>query len=90
MKIIIQPNAKKDLKALPKKDIKIILKKLHSIEDEPLRYIERLRNLNLWKLKINDYRAIIYVDTKAEIIHILKLGHRKEIYKKISVLEWKT
>ncbi len=81
MKIIILPTAKKDLKKLPQNIIEIILKKIYSIKENPLRYIERLKKSHLWKLRIGDYRAIIIINTKDEVINVIKIGHRKNIYK---------
>lgn len=82
MNIIIQPNAKKHLKKLPINIAEVILRKVYSIKDTPLRYIERLKKSSLWKLRIGDYRAILHLNTKEDIINVLKIGHRKEIYKK--------
>ncbi len=83
MNILIQPRAKKELKALPKDAIGQILKKLYSIKDDPLRHIKRLKKHSLWKLRIGDYRAIIYVETKTDTLHVIKIGHRKSIYKQL-------
>lgn len=83
MNIIIQPRAKKDLKKFPKKIISDILKKINEIRNNPLRYIERLKGSQLWKLRMGDYRAILYLNTKDNKIHVLKIGHRKDIYKKL-------
>tara|TARA_Y100000310_G_C20686319_1_gene819256 strand:- start:3057 stop:3308 length:252 start_codon:yes stop_codon:yes gene_type:complete len=83
MKIIIQPSAKKDLKKLEKNIIEVILKKLYSIREDPIRSIIRLANSPLWKLRIGDYRVIMMLDTKNEIIHVIKIGHRKNIYDKL-------
>ena len=82
MNIVVLPNAKKDLKKLPKNIVDIIIKKIYSIKDNPLRYIERLKQSPLWKLRMGDYRAILQINTKENIINVLKIGHRKEIYKK--------
>jgi len=81
MKIIIQPNAKKDLKKLPKDKVTEILKKLFNIRNSPLSHIERLKGLRLWKLRVGDYRCIIFINTKEEEINVLKVGHRKKIYR---------
>jgi len=83
MNIIIQPSAKKDLKKLDKKIIELILRKLNKIRENPLDYIIRLKSSHLWKLRIGDYRVIILVDTKRQNINIIKIGHRKNIYKKL-------
>ncbi|MAE42904.1 type II toxin-antitoxin system mRNA interferase toxin, RelE/StbE family [Candidatus Woesearchaeota archaeon] len=82
-KVIIQSPAKKDLKKLPKKEATIIIKKILSVCENPLNSIERLKGRNLWKLRIGNYRAIIYLNTKDKELRILKIGHRKEIYKKL-------
>lgn len=83
MNIIILPTAKKDLKKLPQNIVDTILKKLYSIKENPLRYIERLKSSHLWKLRVGDYRVIMIINTKDKIINILKIGHRKNIYKEI-------
>ena len=80
--IIILPKAKKQLLKLEKQNIEIILKKIYSIKENPLHYIERLKELPSWKLRIGDYRAIMSINTKENKIFIEKIGHRKEIYKK--------
>ena len=80
--IIILPKAKKQLLKLEKKEIEIILKKIYSIKDDPLHYIERLKELPSWKLRVGDYRVIMGINTKEKKVFIEKVGHRKEIYKK--------
>ncbi len=81
--IIILPKAKKQLLKLEKRVAEVILKKIYSIKESPLHYIERLEGIPSWKLRIGDYRAILSINTKEKIIFIEKIGHRKEIYKKI-------
>lgn len=83
MNILIQPVAEKQLRKLPEDIAKVILAKVYSIKDNPLSYIERLKGGNLWKLRIGDYRAILVISTKDGIINVIKIGHRKNIYKKL-------
>ena len=73
----------KYLESLDKKEAKIIFKKIESIKGNPLHYIQRLTKINLWKLKIGDYRAIIKFDRVKKEITIVDIGHRKNIYKKL-------
>ena len=73
----------KYLESLDKKEAKIIFKKIESIKGNPLHYIQRLTKINLWKLKIGDYRAIIKFDRVKKEITIVDIGHRKNIYKKV-------
>jgi mRNA interferase RelE/StbE len=83
MKIIILPTAKKDLRRLHKSAVETILRKIYSVKDNPLRYIERLKSSHLWKLRVGDYRVIMLINTKDKIIDVIKIGHRKNIYKKL-------
>lgn len=82
MNIIILPAAKKDLRKLPHNAAGIILKKIYSIKDNPLSYIERLKGSDLWKLRVGDYRAIMLVNTGDKKINVLKIGHRRDVYKR--------
>jgi len=81
--INLSQEAKRDLRKINKKDREIILKKIYSIRKNPLHFIERLSGVNLWKLRIGDYRAILQIMTKTNNINVIKLGHRKDIYKRL-------
>ncbi len=83
MNINILPAAKKSLRKLPREIAEMILRKLYSIKENPLGHIERLKRSQLWKLRIGDYRAIMMIDTGEKIMHIVKVGHRKDIYKRL-------
>ncbi len=79
--IEISQEAENDLKKLSKENITIILKKIYSIKENPLHFVERLTGLSFWKLRIGDYRAILQINTGSKIIFVVKIGHRKNIYK---------
>ena len=81
--IELTQEAKKDLKKFEKRVARVILKKIYSIRKNPLHYIERLVGLTLWKLRIGDYRAVILLNTKEKKIKVIKIGHRKKIYKQL-------
>lgn len=73
----------KDIKKIDKKQAIIILKKIYSIRKNPKYNLERLKRVDLWKLRIGDYRSIIRFDTKNKIIFVTKIGHRKNIYQNL-------
>lgn len=83
MKVIIHPIPEKELKKLPRDIASAIVKKLDIIKEDPLHYIERLKASHLWKLRIGDYRCILFIHSGKQEIHILKLGHRKNIYQQL-------
>ncbi|MBI4141392.1 type II toxin-antitoxin system RelE/ParE family toxin [Candidatus Woesearchaeota archaeon] len=81
--IEITQEAENDLKKLDKPTTKIIINKLWTIKENPHHYIERLQGLTFWKLRIGDYRAIIRTNTNEHKLIIVKIGHRKNIYKQM-------
>ena len=80
-KIIFTKSTLKDFKKLDNNTQKIIKKKLTLFQSNPLKYATKLTNneIGAYRFRIGDYRAIF--DMEEDKIIILKIGHRKEIYK---------
>jgi len=79
--IVWSPKSKGGLRALEKDIQWRIIKKVTDLKLAPYHFIERLTGTTSWKLRIGDYRALIDMDEKKKEIRILKVGHRKNIYK---------
>ena len=70
----------KELKRLERNLSSRIYKKVESLRGNfNSADIKRLQNSNLFRLRIGDYRILFEINK--EIITILKVGHRKNIYK---------
>ncbi len=59
-----------------------IWNKLRDCKEDPFRYLEPLVEISGFKLRVGDYRIIIDVKKEIRILHVLKIGHRKNIYEK--------
>ena len=57
-----------------------IWNKLQACKENPFRFLEHLEEINGFKLRVGDYRVIVDVDNFTKTIHVLKVGHRKNIY----------
>ena len=55
-----------------------IIAVLDRISISPFRYLEKLKNSTYYKLRVGDYRLI--VDVEKDVLVVLKVGHRKNIY----------
>ena len=79
--IIFTNRAIKDLKKIDNKTKKRIGNKLKMFSENPLKYGKKLTDLKIgtYKFKIGDYRIIFDIDDNKIIV--LRLGHRKNIYK---------
>jgi len=59
-----------------------IYKKVNELTENPFSKIKRLKGIDAFSLRVGDYRIILDVDMNKKLITILRLGHRKNIYKK--------
>lgn len=57
-----------------------IWNKLQQCKENPFRFLEHLEDIDGFKLRVGDYRAIVDVNNSTKTIHVLKVGHRKNIY----------
>ena len=80
--IYLTTKSKKELNKLPLHIKRRILKKIYSLSGNPFPHVKRLQGSNLWRLRINDYRAVLDILIKRNQIIVLRIGHRKIVYKK--------
>jgi len=59
---------------------KRIWNKLQDCKENPFHFLEHLEEIEGYKLRIGDYRAILDIDKSTNIIWVLKVGHRKNVY----------
>ena len=83
MRLIFKESAAQQIRKLEQPVRIRILEKLqfYLTQSNPLKYAEPLKDSRLggWRFRIGDYRVLFDVDR--DKIIILKVGHRKEIYK---------
>lgn len=75
--------AYKDIKRLDQKLKHRIGKALKRYENEPMKHATKLTDLKLgtYRFRIGDYRVIF--DIEGEDVVILRIGHRRDIYRKL-------
>ena len=80
-KIIITERALKDIEKLDIKTKKRIGTKLKHYSEDPLKYATKLINsaIGTYRFRIGNYRVVFDIDE--DKIIILRVGHRKDIYK---------
>lgn len=81
--IEISRTAEKDLDSLDKKTSEIILKKLLKAAEDPMHFLERLSSYTLYKLRCGDFRLIIRVDTSKNLLQVVMVDRRENIYKRL-------
>jgi len=81
-----RPTVKKDIKNLPKSVISRCKSVILSLAENPLPVgAIKLKNYSsTYRIRFGNYRIIYLVDNKKSIITVLKIGHRKDIYRKFA------
>lgn len=79
--VILTPGAERDLHRLPDLLQKRVVDKLATVAKDPARFVERLKGTNAWKLRIGDYRALLFLDTDLRRIEVVRVRHRSVVYR---------
>ena len=85
-RIKVQRSAAKALKKIPKPDRKRISKKIDSLAEKlPNTDTTKMKGNNPFhKVRVGDYRIIYEIQDDVLVILIVKVGHRKDIYRNLS------
>ncbi len=79
--VIWSPKAKDDLKKLELDISRRIVTKVVDLERGPYHFVEKMTDVGCWKLRVGEYRVLLDILEKNKQIDVLKVGHRKKIYK---------
>jgi mRNA interferase RelE/StbE len=81
MKVVLKPQAVKDLGDLPQRDASRIATKLQELEDGLAGNIKRLTNFTPeYRLRVGNYRALFEVEDDTVVVY--RVMHRKRVYSK--------
>jgi mRNA interferase RelE/StbE len=80
--IRFKSSVKKDLRSIPKQDVLRILTALKSLTEDPRPSNSKpLTGRDAWRLRVGKYRAIYTINDKEIVIEIIKIAHRKNVYR---------
>ena len=81
-KIYFKKSVLKDLQSIPKKDIKKILKVIESLSNDPRPSgCRKLSGQERYRLRQRQYRIIYSIQDDEISVWIVKIGHRKDVYR---------
>ncbi len=82
-KVEISKNVrKKDLNHIPPRDVRRITERLRSLTEDPYPAgAIRLKGREEWRIRQGDYRILYLVYEQIVTVIVIKVGHRKDVYK---------
>jgi mRNA interferase RelE/StbE len=82
--IFIRKSAVRELEALAKKDLRKVLERIEALGENPRPAgAEKLAGVELWRIRQGNYRIVYSIEDDALTVWVVKVGHRKEVYRKI-------
>ena len=81
-KVHFKASAEKDFITIPKKDVKRILKRIDALAEDPRPWgCEKLTGQERYRLRQGRYRIVYSIQDDELTVWVVKVGHRKEIYR---------
>jgi len=76
-------SAKKELKKIDRSEISKILSEIEKLSKEPYpaNHKKLLGTEHIYRIRIGNYRVIYSIENDELIIEIIRVRHRKEVYK---------
>ncbi|PQP34315.1 type II toxin-antitoxin system mRNA interferase toxin, RelE/StbE family [Desulfobacteraceae bacterium SEEP-SAG9] len=72
----------KELRKVPKNDLKKILSRIEKLGDDPRpMYCEKLTGHELYRVRQGNYRIVYSIQDNELTVWIIKVGHRKNVYR---------
>ncbi len=86
MKYIIEVTkaTKRDLNKIPEDFLKRIDKKILSLANDPYPHdAKKIKGMDdLYRVRVGDYRILYLIENEKLVILIVRIRHRKDVYKK--------
>jgi len=81
-KIFFKKSVEKDFKVIPQKDLKKILDRIETLAENPRpQGCEKLTGQQKYRLRQGRYRILYSVQDDELTVWVVKVGHRKDIYR---------
>ncbi len=83
-KIELRRKAQRAFDRLPKDDFTAVLGTVKDLTNIPRpKGVEKIKSAGLWRIRQGDYRIVYSIDDGQKTVTILRIGHRREIYRSL-------
>ncbi|MDX6384170.1 MAG: mRNA interferase RelE/StbE [Blastocatellia bacterium] len=80
--LLIKRSASKELEALPRNDRIKTARRIQELSLEPRPHgCEKLSAAEKYRIRQGNYRVVYSIDDEKRIVLIVKIGHRKDVYR---------
>jgi mRNA interferase RelE/StbE len=80
--LVVRTSAEKELRSVPKGDLRRIVRKVRALAANPTPPgCVRLEGERRYRLRQGDWRILYEIDHEAKTVTVVKIGHRREVYR---------
>jgi len=80
--VVVKRSAERELRALPRPDLRRVTERIRGLAGEPRPVAcEKLSSQDRYRVRQGDYRIVYAVDDEKRLVEVVKIGHRREIYR---------
>jgi mRNA interferase RelE/StbE len=80
--LVFSKRVAKDLRALPRQDIRRILSRVRALAEDPRPVgCEKLSGRELYRVRQGDYRIVYTIEDQRLIVEVIKVAHRRDVYR---------
>ncbi len=78
----VRPSVAKDLRGIPKADVKRILARMDALRDDPRAPgCEKLSGAELYRVRQGVYRIVYEIHDEWIVVEVIRVGHRSSVYR---------
>ena len=80
--LLLTKSAEAELRVLPKNDLRRVTARIQGLATDPRPPgCEKLSNQERYRVRQGDYRILYRIDDESFIVTVVKVGHRREVYR---------
>ena len=81
-RLTLRQSAVKELESLPRRDLARVMSRIKVLADNPRPpAYEKLSGQERYRVRQGDYRILYEVNDAHEVVTVVKIGHRREVYR---------
>lgn len=82
-RVFLKPSAAREIERIPRKrDRQRIVEKIEALADDPRAHgCRKLSGRERYRLRHGDYRIVYAIEDEDLVVYVVKVGHRKDIYR---------
>ena len=81
-RIVVKKSVSKDLKKIPKKDVRRILEAIESLAQDPRPpQSKKLSGQERYRLRQGNYRILYSIEDEKLVVQVVKVGNRRDVYR---------